>query len=93
LHGLALWIWHLPVLYEATFRSDLVHTLQHSSFFGSTVLPTPLEDQQLGGLLMWVPAGVLYVISALFLFTAWMHGPAPAGRTGKRPWQSTAGAS
>jgi putative membrane protein len=148
LHGLALWIWHLPVLYEATLRSDLVHTLQHSSFFGSTLLfwwallenrsgraayglgflyvfttavhssilgalltfaptvwyptytattaawgLTPLEDQQLGGLLMWVPAGVLYVLSALFLFTAWMHGPSPAGGAGKPPWQSTAGAS
>jgi len=27
----------------------------------------PLEDQQLGGLVMWVPAGMAYVIAALFL--------------------------
>jgi cytochrome c oxidase assembly factor CtaG len=29
-----LYIWHIPALYEAaTFDSDLVHALQHSSFF------------------------------------------------------------
>lgn len=28
---------------------------------------TPLEDQQLGGLLMWVPAGIVYLVAALAL--------------------------
>ncbi len=29
-----LYVWHIPALYEAaTFDSDLVHALQHSSFF------------------------------------------------------------
>jgi putative membrane protein len=28
---------------------------------------TPIEDQQLAGLIMWVPAGVFYVGAALFL--------------------------
>jgi len=29
---------------------------------------TPLEDQQLGGLIMWIPAGLVYVIAGLALF-------------------------
>jgi putative membrane protein len=29
---------------------------------------TPLEDQQLGGLIMWVPAGVIYTAIGLLLF-------------------------
>jgi cytochrome c oxidase assembly factor CtaG len=32
----------------------------------------PLEDQQLGGLIMWVPAGTIYTIAGLLLFAAWM---------------------
>ena len=34
---------------------------------------TPLEDQQLAGLLMWVPAGLAFVAGALFLFAAWLR--------------------
>jgi putative membrane protein len=32
----------------------------------------PLEDQELAGLLMWVPSGVLFLLSALALFAAWL---------------------
>ena len=28
---------------------------------------TPLEDQQLGGLLMWIPGGTVYMVIALVL--------------------------
>ncbi len=28
---------------------------------------SPLADQQIGGLIMWVPAGVLYALAAIFL--------------------------
>ncbi|NML18712.1 cytochrome c oxidase assembly protein [Azohydromonas sp. G-1-1-14] len=31
-----------------------------------------LEDQQLGGLIMWVPGGVVYMVAALVLFARWM---------------------
>jgi putative membrane protein len=31
---------------------------------------TPLEDQQLGGLIMWVPAGLIYVAVGLLLLAA-----------------------
>jgi len=127
-HAAALWIWHIPVLFQATLHSDLVHTLQHASFFlsalffwwaiiygprglvsyGAGVLYlfttsihsgllgvfltltsrvwypayadstaswglTPLEDQQLGGLIMWVPAGIVYIIAALAMFAGWIR--------------------
>jgi putative membrane protein len=33
---------------------------------------TPLADQQLGGLIMWVPGGTIYVLAACVLFLAWL---------------------
>jgi putative membrane protein len=128
IHAIALWVWHAPVLFQATLRSDLVHTLQHLSFLGSALLfwwalihgrrglmgygaavlylfttsvhsgvlgalitfartvwypayagttqswgLTPLEDQQLGGLIMWVPAATVYVVAGLALMVGWMR--------------------
>jgi len=127
LHGLALWIWHLPSLYQATLGNDFIHALQHLSFFLSSALfwwalihgrfgrlgygaavlyvfltslhsgvlgalltfaprlwypiyaartsrwgLSPLEDQQLAGLIMWIPAGVLFIVLGLGLFAAWL---------------------
>jgi putative membrane protein len=127
LHGLALWLWHLPGLYQAALADDFVHALQHLSFFlsaslfwwtlihgrfgrlgyGAAVLYvfatsmhsgilgalltfaprlwypiyqmrtsrwglSPLEDQQLAGLVMWIPAGVLFIVLGLGLFAAWL---------------------
>jgi putative membrane protein len=127
-HAIALWVWHIPVLFEAVLRYESVHTLQHLSFFisallfwwalihgpqgamgygaavlylfttsvhsgvlgalitiaGSVWYPsyvgltsswglTPLEDQQLGGLIMWIPAGLVYVIAGLALFAGWLR--------------------
>jgi cytochrome c oxidase assembly factor CtaG len=34
---------------------------------------TPLEDQQLGGLIMWIPAGLVYIVAGLALFAGWMR--------------------
>jgi putative membrane protein len=34
-----------------------------------------LEDQQLGGLIMWVPGGLAYVIAALVLCAGWLKAP------------------
>jgi putative membrane protein len=34
---------------------------------------TPLEDQQLGGLMMWIPAGVTYLVAGLALCAAWLR--------------------
>lgn len=129
LHAAVLWMWHVPFLFEATFTSDLVHSLQHLSFLLSALLfwwavihgknhvmgyglavlymfstalhsgllgalitfartawyPTyegrsfawgfsAVEDQQLGGLIMWVPACTVYIFAGLALFVAWMRG-------------------
>lgn len=128
IHAVALWAWHAPFLFQATLRSDLIHTLQHICFFGSALLfwwaiihgprgavgygaaalyvfttsvhsgvlgalitfahtvlypaynsttgswgLTPLEDQQIGGLIMWVPAGVVYIIAGLALCAGWIR--------------------
>lgn len=128
LHAAALWIWHIPALFQMTLASEWVHTGQHLSFFLTALLfwwallhgrqgryaygaavvyvfttalhnsvlgalltfarvawypaygqspavwgLTPLEDQQLAGLIMWVPAGVVFVIAGLFLFSAWLR--------------------
>jgi putative membrane protein len=46
---------------------------------------TALEDQQLGGLIMWVPGSIVYVGAALALFARWISGPAdPARAQGRR---------
>ncbi|HEY0513491.1 MAG TPA: cytochrome c oxidase assembly protein [Thermoanaerobaculia bacterium] len=127
IHGLALWLWHLPALYQATLDDDFIHALQHLSFFASAALfwwslihgrfgrlgygvavlyvfftsmhsgilgalltfaphlwypiyqartsqwgLSPLEDQQLAGLIMWIPAGVVFILLGLGLFAAWL---------------------
>lgn len=127
IHGLVLWAWHIPVLYEAALRSEAIHALQHASFFVTAALfwwaliygrygrmgyglsvvyvfttalhsgllgalitfathvwypsyeesralsgLTALEDQQIGGLVMWVPAGIVLMLVALALFSAWL---------------------
>ena len=38
LHAGALWAWHMPVLYDAAMRSDLLHALEHASFLVTAVL-------------------------------------------------------
>ncbi|WP_263418637.1 cytochrome c oxidase assembly protein [Terriglobus albidus] len=128
IHAAALWGWHIPALYQATVRSDVIHAVQHLTFFltglifwsalygagrssmsygmatlytfgtavhcsalgalltFSTVLWYPiytertqiwhltaLEDQQLGGLLMWVPSGLVFIAIGVLLFAKWLH--------------------
>jgi putative membrane protein len=55
---------------------------------------TPLEDQQMGGLIMWIPGGAIYAIAALALIAAalagrerehWAVGSAPAGASPEVP--------
>jgi putative membrane protein len=127
LEAVALWVWHIPSLYQATLTSDWVHAAQHISFLGTAVLfwsalygvgrsamsygsatlyvfgtavhcsalgalltfstvlwypayspttaqwgLTPLQDQQLGGAIMWVPSGVVFIAVALVLMARWL---------------------
>ena len=128
-HGAAIWIWHLPSLYDATVSSEWVHTAQHMSFLATallfwwvvleplrahrnplvavavlfaTVLHTgalgalltltsrvlypayaatsatwglsAVDDQQLGGIIMWVPGSLAYVVFGLLLGARAIHG-------------------
>lgn len=38
---------------------------------------TPALDQQIGGLMMWVPACGIYVVSIVALLTRWYYGSEP----------------
>lgn len=42
---------------------------------------TVLEDQQLAGLVMWIPAGFVYLGVALWLAARWMQGGTASART------------
>ena len=125
-HGAAIWLWHMPALFDAALAHPAIHVVQHASFFGTGVLfwsavahprrssdlgrsiiylfvtavhtavlgallvvaptpwyaayasqaaasgLTPLQDQQLAGLVMWVPASVLYLAAALHTVRRWL---------------------
>jgi putative membrane protein len=129
LFAFTLWIWHLPVLYEATLYDDLFHDFQHFTFVAvsclfwrvlmdpvsrlklnravgilylfltslhatllgvfMTLAPktwypfydsraprwklTGLEDQQVAGLIMWMPACMVYALAAALLLGSWLH--------------------
>jgi cytochrome c2 len=48
---------------------------------------SPLEDQQLAGLIMWVPAGLMYTVVALILLAAWLR--ASETRVRRPRWVTT----
>jgi cytochrome c oxidase assembly factor CtaG len=141
LHALALWIWHLPSLYEAALEHEGIHAIQHLCFYLTAALfwwslvrgrygrfgygaavfylfatalhsgvlgalitfspdvwyplyasnsrawgLTPLEDQQLAGLLMWVPAGLVFAIGGLAFFAAWLRESGRRARFASFAW-------
>jgi putative membrane protein len=49
----------------------------------------PLKDQQVAGLVMWIPGGLVYLGGACVLFVSWLRGIERAGRladaTGEAP--------
>jgi putative membrane protein len=60
LWGINLYVWHLPVLYDAAVRNSAVHALEHACFFA-------------GGTIMWLP--VLETLPAPEWFgTGWKFG-------------------
>lgn len=59
-------------------------TLAPGIWYLSYIEPTsalgldPLQDQQLGGLIMWIPASLAYLVGALLVASRWLresHGP------------------
>jgi cytochrome c oxidase assembly factor CtaG len=38
LHVASVWVWHLPLLYDAAAEHELVHALEHVIFFGTALL-------------------------------------------------------
>jgi cytochrome c oxidase assembly factor CtaG len=42
-----------------------------------TPMLSPLEDQELGGLVMWVPGGVSYLVAGLWIVAGWLKRPMP----------------
>ena len=116
-HAVALWLWHLPPLYDAALARPSVHAAAHATLLGTAVYlwwsvghgrarvvgalwlfvtaihagalgallalsPRPwfrgaeLPDQQLAGLLMWVPAGLVLTAIALALLGGWLRAGA-----------------
>jgi cytochrome c oxidase assembly factor CtaG len=137
----ALWIWHLPRLYDATLASEALHIFEHLTFLvtatifwwpilaplddsrmnhgaafaylGAAMLSTTVlgiiitfapvgvytaylhphdslgildglrhwwgltteADQQLGGLLMWVPGGLVYLCAIMAVLARWYRAP------------------
>jgi putative membrane protein len=53
-----------------TFSSRLWYSAEYGSPAGFNL--TPLEDQQLAGLIMWIPACSVYVLGGLIVAGAWL---------------------
>jgi putative membrane protein len=118
LQSAAIWVWHLPSLFDRALKAEAWHVAQHVSFFVTALLfwsamlsrrrsawtaafclfatsmvtgalgafmalsespwygpyaalglaafgLTPAEDQQVAGLLMWVPGGLFHALVAI----------------------------
>lgn len=132
IHGAAIWIWHVPAIFDAALASRSLHTLEHFSFLVTALLfwqslmlasrsvstaaigvasafatllhggllgalitfapyvlfdwyvgrslswgLAPIEDQQLAGLIMWVPISIVYFVAGLALAAVFI----PASRS------------
>lgn len=62
-----------------TFAPRIIYPSYQTGAWGLTAL----EHQQLGGLLMWVPTGVIYAAAGIWLLTSWL-------RSSERPPAATA---
>lgn len=136
---LALWVWHVPPLYDAALAAGPLHAVEHASFLVTSVLAwgavlrpaaglgppvlalfvsslasgllgfllafspspwyagyrsstaawglSPIEDQRLAGLLMWIPGGGVLAVVAVTLVVRGLADPGTrsAGFIGTRP--------
>ena len=70
------------LLGQPTLRPPSCHS-PCTTAIGGRVNLSPLEDQQLGGLIMWVRAGLLFTTYAMVAFGVWLHrfeAPPHSGR-------------
>ena len=84
-----LWLWHLPDMYEAALRSQLVHAVEHATMLGVAVifwwsiLRRGVLRYGISVLALTVTAAGAGALAALFTFSekAWysMYDPAGAG--------------
>lgn len=137
--AVVLWLWHIPMFYEAALRHRWVHMLEHATFLLTALLfwwlviqptgrrklglglcvvfvfaamiqssalgalltfapthwypahepytgawgLTALEDQQLAGLIMWIPGGLVYLGAALVALLVWFR-TMDTGQEGRR---------
>jgi cytochrome c oxidase assembly factor CtaG len=77
LHAAAIWLWHVPGLYEAALTDPFVHWLEHVSFFGTAWLfwhaALRVENRLPGILLLFTTALHTSILGALMTFsnTVW----------------------
>ena len=50
---------------------------------------TPLEDQQLSGLIMWIPASLVHLATLGILFVSWMHAAERQAMISAEAWPAT----
>jgi putative membrane protein len=84
-HGLAVLYLFTTAMHTGLLGALL--TLSRSPWYSvyaeQTGRLSPLEDQQLGGLIMWIPAGLVYVGAGLAFLASWMReSDARANRSG-----------
>jgi putative membrane protein len=75
-YGLAVLFMFTTALHSGALGALLTftHTLWYPAYAHTTERfgLTPLEDQQLGGLIMWVPACAIYILAGLALLAAYL---------------------
>jgi putative membrane protein len=98
-HGAAILLTFATALQGAVLGAVLTfatHPLYRDHLPGASAWGiAPLTDQQLAGLIMWVPAGAVYILVMATLFLAWLRaverGGAPTGATGRGGQEVAAG--
>ncbi len=80
LHGVAMWVWHAPALYEAALRNEAIHTLEHLSFFVTAMLfwqSLVLAARSTATLPAAIAAGFLTMLHGGFLSVLIIFAPRP----------------
>jgi putative membrane protein len=70
LHSLVLWIWHVPALYNAAIRSEVIHMLEHATMLGTAALFWWLVIQRGRRSGMSYGIGVLLIVGVVIQKTA-----------------------